>query len=558
MTRVSARRPGRHAARGSRRRSAACPRRLQVYLVGLVVAGLACAAAASASAPARRDLPLFAGPLLVLAAAHGGGQGLRCPLTQGGSTLSLSYVVNFVALCSLGPWPTVPIAVRQRVEPVHVQDARAEPVVPDAVQHGRPRRDGRRRGLVYHGWRSATSAGHRSWLRSARRRWRRRSTSCSTACWWPRPSPSRSGQHAAADLDAATSSGAARRYYIGAADRGARRVMVTEQGGRWWALILAVPGVPHLPQLPGLHRAHRRGAAAGAGDVRRAAGDDRGAGAGHRGQGLHVARPPAPDADVRRGPRARARHERTGGARREDRGAAARHRQPGGARTHPLEDRPAHPRRVRAAEDPPARRRRHHQVGAVPVPGGVAGAGAPRALGRARLPGRPRRARTSRSAPGSWRSSTASPRCWRNGRTGRRAPTPRPSPRCARTAGRRSTRRWSSSSSRCCRLESQLHGDATTRRTPPPTAARPVHRHEPDSALDRHRRRAPRRAGAARHRPRRSARRSGSRTSWRSSRRGWSTSCRSTRRALFLFDEESELFLCQHVSGEHADAIRAI
>jgi len=148
---------------------------------------------------------------------------------------------------------------------------------------------------------------------------------------------------------------------------------------------------------------------------------------------------------------ARRRAQRRRGSRREDRSAAARHRQPGGARTHPVETGQAHRRRVRAGQGASQSRRRDSRVDPVPVPGRRAHPRAPRTLGRARLPPRSSGESTSQSERASCRSSTVSWRCWPTARTAARGPMPRPLPRCARTAARRSTRPWSSRSSKRCR-----------------------------------------------------------------------------------------------------------
>ena len=144
--------------------------------------------------------------------------------------------------------------------------------------------------------------------------------------------------------------------------------------------------VPRLPQLPGAHGPPGGGARARPADVQRAPVRGEGAGNGHRGQRPHHAGAGRAHPGVFRGTGPRAGDGRTRGPGGEDGGPAARHRQPGGARPRALEARPPHLRRVRTAQETPAGRRGHHRPGPVPAPGCPAGAVAPRAMGRPRLP----------------------------------------------------------------------------------------------------------------------------------------------------------------------------
>ena len=155
--------------------------------------------------------------------------------------------------------------------------------------------------------------------------------------------------------------------------------------GIWLGLLLARADLSHLPHLQGLSRPHRRRTAPRAGDVRPAPGHDRSARARHRREGSDGAEPHPPRAGLCRGPGQGARHAGAGDPGREDGGPAARHRQAGGARAHPVEARTAHAGRVPEDPHPPAGGRRDHQRRAVPVSRGSAHPEPPRALGRPRL-----------------------------------------------------------------------------------------------------------------------------------------------------------------------------
>ena len=95
---------------------------------------------------------------------------------------------------------------------------------------------------------------------------------------------------------------------------------------------------------------------------------------------------------------------------RQDRRAAARHRQARGARAHPVQAGPADAGRVPEDPRPPAGGRRDHQRRAVPVSGRAADPEPPRAVGRQGLSAAASRAKRSRSARGSCRSSITSTR----------------------------------------------------------------------------------------------------------------------------------------------------
>jgi diguanylate cyclase (GGDEF)-like protein len=84
------------------------PTPLKVYSGTLVVLGTVVLAHA-VWRPPQHDLALYLGLLVTSTVASA--VKVVLPLTQGGSTLSLSYVVNFIALLVLGPSGTVPIAI---------------------------------------------------------------------------------------------------------------------------------------------------------------------------------------------------------------------------------------------------------------------------------------------------------------------------------------------------------------------------------------------------------------------------------------------------------------
>ena len=220
----------------------------------------------------------------------------------------------------------------------------------------------------------------------------------------------------------ATSCGARRAIWPAPRSRRSRR----RRPPRLVRLARAAGGaaLSRLPQLPHGRRAAARRAGRDAPRDGRAAGDDRSARARDRSQGrLHArAHPidPAVRGDAGRSRRA-VRRRRAGGA---HRGAAARRREHGGSRAHSVEARGAHARRVRARQDPSARRRRHPAERAVRRAGQRAGALPSRAVGRPRLPGGPARQRHSDSARASWRLPIATARC---------RPTVRTVPRAAKS-----------------------------------------------------------------------------------------------------------------------------
>jgi diguanylate cyclase (GGDEF)-like protein/putative nucleotidyltransferase with HDIG domain len=86
----------------------ALPHLLQVYLVVLMALGAGFTLHGVTRIP-RDAWPLFLG--LLLASTITAAVKVALPLTRGGSTLSLSYVVNFAAMLWLGPSATVPIAI---------------------------------------------------------------------------------------------------------------------------------------------------------------------------------------------------------------------------------------------------------------------------------------------------------------------------------------------------------------------------------------------------------------------------------------------------------------
>jgi len=85
----------------------ALPPALKAYLLGLFAVG-GVTVALSLRHPVDNAVAFLA---LLMASAVTAAVKVSLPLTQGGSTLSLSYVVNFAAVLVLGPLGTVPIAL---------------------------------------------------------------------------------------------------------------------------------------------------------------------------------------------------------------------------------------------------------------------------------------------------------------------------------------------------------------------------------------------------------------------------------------------------------------
>ena len=365
---------------------AALPPRLRWLTAGAVAAAAVRLAFGTTPAVSVATMAWFFGLLLV--SSISATFKVRLPLTGGGSTMSLSYAVDFAALLLVGPdlacvaaalstWSQTTFRVRRRNPPHQVLFSMAAVVLATAAA-----------GAAYHGLGGALDADAAG-LRAGRRRRGRRLLHRHDVAH--RPGRGLVAQRLAAGgvarrlpVDGAglrRRRGGRRRLRLGARPRQRHRAAARRRGA----------GAADLSQLPRLLRAPGRRAAAGARGVGPAPGDGRGPGRGHRRQGqrLHAAR--APRRAARRTPGPGARHERERDPRRQDRGAAARHRQAGGAGVHPLEAGPAHRRGVRPRPGAPARRRRDHLERAVPVPGRPAGPLAPRALGRLRLSRRPRR-----------------------------------------------------------------------------------------------------------------------------------------------------------------------
>jgi diguanylate cyclase (GGDEF)-like protein len=107
MTRLTAPRlVTQHAT--SRRAFRELPRRLQVYMAVLFVLGTGLTLHGITRIP-RDGWPLFLA--LLLASTFAAAVKVALPLARGGSTLSLSYVMNFMSMLWLGPSATVPIAI---------------------------------------------------------------------------------------------------------------------------------------------------------------------------------------------------------------------------------------------------------------------------------------------------------------------------------------------------------------------------------------------------------------------------------------------------------------
>jgi diguanylate cyclase (GGDEF)-like protein/putative nucleotidyltransferase with HDIG domain len=86
----------------------ALQRPVQAYLAGVTGLGLAILVHAVLHVPTDRLTPFFG---LLFASLLTSTVKVPLPLAHGGSTLSLSYIVNFIAILYLGPYAAVPIAV---------------------------------------------------------------------------------------------------------------------------------------------------------------------------------------------------------------------------------------------------------------------------------------------------------------------------------------------------------------------------------------------------------------------------------------------------------------
>ena len=235
-----------------------------------------------------------------------------CRSPRSGSTMSVSYAVDFASLLLLGADETMLVAATSAWSQCTFRTQTRAAALPHALQHGvaRPHGEGGGPGL---------RAG------SAARRRARRSSLATIA----KPLVGAATAYFVCNTALiATAIGLSTRQSIVARverelpleraellrrrrRRGGRRRAVIERGGYWMALAdrrAALPDLPHLQGLPGPHRGR---AAARAADLGPAPGDHRSAGARHRREGSDGAEPHPPRAGVRRRARARARHAAT-------------------------------------------------------------------------------------------------------------------------------------------------------------------------------------------------------------------------------------------------------
>ena len=113
------------------------PRIAQAYVLVVAVAG---AYALAQAFPRTFPEPfLFLGLLIAACLTSIWKVTLPLPLTSG-STLSVSYAADLMALLLLGPKPAVVDRRRRRAGAVHDQGEGAVPDLPHALQHGRQRR----------------------------------------------------------------------------------------------------------------------------------------------------------------------------------------------------------------------------------------------------------------------------------------------------------------------------------------------------------------------------------------------------------------------------------
>ena len=311
---------------------------------------------------------------------------VNLPLAGAGSTMSVSYAVDFASLLLLGADADDARRGDERVEPVHVPRESAAGAyrtlfsMASLVLTVKATRSG-----VHVARRHAVGAAFtRARCRSRSSAPPRRTSSATpllvaTAIWLSTRQSLRARVERKLPVERAELFRRRRRGRArGAGDR-SRRLLDGAAAGR-----AALPDIPHVQRL---HGAHAGSAAARAGSVRPAPRDDRSARARHRREGPDGPEPHPARTGVCRRHRARARHGRERNPGREDGGAAARHRQARRPRAHPVEAGSAHAGRVPEDPDPSAGRRRDHQRRAVPVSGGAADPEPPRALGRQRLSG---------------------------------------------------------------------------------------------------------------------------------------------------------------------------
>ncbi len=357
------------------------PRPARTYIVAVVIAGAVVLARAILGIDL--DNPYLFVALLLLSNVSSAFK-VALPLSASGSTMSVSYAVDFASLLLLGPAQTTVIAVtsawsqctfRMRQPTSTYRTLFSMACLAVTVQAA---------GWVYlrlGGVPGAIGEPLAGEVAAAGRR----GDDLFPLQHRPHLGGDRPLHPAALDLDLERELPVERAELL---RRGRRGVLHRRIGAAVRPLVRGADGraaVPDLPHLQGLSGAHRRRTAPRAGDVGPASGDHRSAGAGDRRQGSDRAEPHPPRPGLRRRHRPRPRDAGQRDPGREDRRAAARHRQAGGARTHPVEARTAHPGGV--PEDPRSTRR-----------------SAPRSSARCRSPIRSRRSSSAITNAGTARA----------------------------------------------------------------------------------------------------------------------------------------------------------
>ena len=317
---------------------------------------------------------------------------VRLPLTTSGSTMSVSYAVDFASLLLLGPHQTMLVAAGSAFSQCHLNSKDRNPLhrtlfsMASLVHHGAGAGlafqllGGSSAALTDHGHRAAAGR-RRDRVLPAEHRPRRHGDRAVDA---RRRSPTHLAQR--------TSCGARRAISSAPAPPRSPRRFVTH-AGYWVAPLTFAPlyltyrtykvymgriedEQRHVQQTSDLHLATIEALA-------------RAIDAKDQTTQMHIRRVQVYAAGLAQATRP----VRPGNSGRQDRGAAARHRQARGARAHPVEARAAHAGGVPEDPHPPAGRRRDHRRRAIPLPGGAADPQPPRAVGRQGLSARARRRR---------------------------------------------------------------------------------------------------------------------------------------------------------------------
>ena len=306
---------------------------------------------------------------------------VNLPLTRSGSTMSVSYAVDFASLLLLGPNETMLVAAASAYSQCTFRIKERNPLHRTLFSMACLVITVQAAGAAYHLLGGIAGPVRPRDACPSRSSAQPRPTSSSTR--WRSPPPSRSPPtRPIFKVWNENFLWSAPSYFVGAGASAGRDL----DGHRLVGALDYAAGrraaVSDLPHLQGLPRADRRRAAPRARDGRPASRDDRSARPRHRRQGPDVAvAHPARAALCRLG-RQSARHVGQRCAGRENGCAPARHREARRAGAHPLEARAVDARGVPEDSRPSEGRRRHRQLGSVPLPGRAAHPEPSRALGR--------------------------------------------------------------------------------------------------------------------------------------------------------------------------------